>query len=58
MGATVATGQPVHLLHDGRARSIKEAILWHGGAAADSLSQYLTLNAAYRDALDAWIEQQ
>lgn len=58
MGAAVATGQPVHLLHDGRARSIEEAILWHGGAATSSLAQYLVLNAADRETLDAWIKQQ
>jgi CxxC motif-containing protein (DUF1111 family) len=57
MSAAVATGQPLHLLHDGRARSITEAVLWHGGAATDSLHQYLVLDAAERDALEAWIKQ-
>ena len=37
-----------HLLHDGRANSVEEAILWHGGEATQSVSNYLTLDAARR----------
>ena len=57
MGAAIASGQPLRLLHDGRARSIQEAILWHGGAATNSLHQYLVLNAEERDALESWIAE-
>lgn len=57
MSAAVASGQPLRLLHDGRARSIREAILWHGGAATHALHQYLVLNAEEREALEAWIAQ-
>jgi CxxC motif-containing protein (DUF1111 family) len=32
------------LLHDGRARTIPEAILWHGGEAANSRQAYLQLD--------------
>lgn len=39
------------LLHDGRARSIEEAILWHGGEAQRSRDAYLALPKADRDAL-------
>lgn len=53
--SSIATGQPLRLLHDGRARSIREAILWHGGAATTALHQYLALNADERDVLEAWI---
>lgn len=33
------------LLHDGRARSIEEAILWHGGEAERSKNLFVKLNA-------------
>lgn len=32
------------LLHDGRARNITEAILWHGGEAADSRDNFIQLS--------------
>ena len=38
-------------LHDGRARSIEEAILWHGGEAAYSQDKFLKLNKNERQAL-------
>lgn len=41
-------------LHDGRARSIMEAILWHGGEAAGSRDAVLAMSAAERDALVAY----
>jgi CxxC motif-containing protein (DUF1111 family) len=39
------------LLHDGRARSLTEAILWHGGEASASRSLFMALPKADRDAL-------
>jgi CxxC motif-containing protein (DUF1111 family) len=39
------------LLHDGRARSIEEAILLHGGEAQRSRDLFNALNAADRAAL-------
>ena len=44
------------LLHDGRARSIEEAILWHGGEAQRSRDAYLALPKADRDALLAYLK--
>lgn len=38
-------------LHDGRARSIEEAILWHGGEAADSQKGFVALKKGDRRAL-------
>jgi CxxC motif-containing protein (DUF1111 family) len=38
-------------LHDGRARSLEEAILWHGGEAEASKRQFMALPAADRAAL-------
>lgn len=36
------------LLHDGRANGIEEAILWHGGEAANSRERYRTANEQQR----------
>lgn len=46
---------PVALLHDGRAGSIEEAILWHEGQADAARRRFLTLNAALRRQLLDWI---
>ena len=39
------------LLHDGRARGMAEAILWHGGEAEASREAFRALDAAKREAL-------
>ncbi|MFX9862970.1 di-heme oxidoredictase family protein, partial [Acinetobacter baumannii] len=39
------------LLHDGRARSVTEAILWHGGEAAGAKERFMTMPAAERKRL-------
>ena len=44
------------LLHDGRARNITEAILWHGGEAQVSSEKFRALPKADRQALIAFIE--
>jgi len=41
----------VRYLHDGRARTLTEAILWHGGEADDSRTRFENLPKADRDAL-------
>ena len=38
-------------LHDGRARSIEEAILWHGGEAEQSRDNFMGLSSEEREAL-------
>jgi CxxC motif-containing protein (DUF1111 family) len=38
-------------LHDGRARNLEEAVLWHGGEAADATAAFKALSRAERDAL-------
>lgn len=43
------------LLHDGRARNILEAILWHGGEAEQAKQSILTLNESERKALLAFL---
>lgn len=45
-----------NLLHDGRARSIEEAILWHGGEAAPSRARFMDLHEDERAALIKFIE--
>ncbi len=49
------TGQQ-RFLHDGRARTINEAILWHGGESETSKQMYLKLSKEQRDALILFIK--
>jgi CxxC motif-containing protein (DUF1111 family) len=43
-------------LHDGRARSLEEAILWHSGEAEASKEAFRTMSAADRAALIAFLK--
>jgi CxxC motif-containing protein (DUF1111 family) len=43
------------LLHDGRARNVLEAILWHGGEAESAKQSVLALNKSERQALLAFL---
>ena len=43
-------------LHDGRARSIEEAILWHGGEGDASRAAYESLSPADQNALVAFVK--
>lgn len=40
-----------NFLHDGRARNLTEAILWHGGEAENAKNNFVTMNAKERQAL-------
>jgi CxxC motif-containing protein (DUF1111 family) len=44
------------LLHDGRARNLAEAILWHGGEAEQTKERFRALTKTERDALLAFLE--
>ena len=44
------------LLHDGRARSVAEAILWHGGQALPAREVYRRMNRGQRHALATFLE--
>lgn len=44
------------LLHDGRARNLTEAILWHGGEAKMAREEFRRLSQADRNALIAFLE--
>lgn len=46
---------PVALLHDGRARNVEEAILWHDGQAAAARGRFVALDAARRRQLLEWV---
>lgn len=45
----------IQFLHDGRAHSIPEAILWHGGEAEESVKKYKELRREDREALEAFL---
>ena len=50
------SGDPTpNYLHDGRARTIMEAILWHGGEAAASRDRVLAMSVGEREALLAFL---
>jgi len=42
-------------LHDGRARSLEEAVLWHGGEGEAAKNAYAALSKGERDALIAFL---
>ncbi len=56
LGSRAAKGPATTLLHDGRARSILEAILWHGGEAAKAQQAAAGLSAEDRAKLIAFLE--
>lgn len=43
-------------LHDGRARNLSEAVLWHGGEAERAKQHFVNMTKADRDALLAFLE--
>lgn len=45
----------VGYLHDGRARSLTEAIIWHDGEAAQARARFAKLAKADRDAILAFL---
>lgn len=51
----VLNGRLATYLHDGRARSLEEAILWHGGEASAAQARFKQSSAAERAALIAFL---
>ncbi|MEA2700457.1 MAG: hypothetical protein QOI66_4728, partial [Myxococcales bacterium] len=47
---------PCHYLHDGRATTLLEAVLWHGGEATAVKAKVKALSAGDRDALIAFLK--
>lgn len=56
IAADTAMHGKIFYLHDGRARSVREAILWHDGEAIMAREKYLTLTKVLREALDRFVE--
>lgn len=55
LGYTKDVSGHTYLLHDGRARNLLEAILWHGGEGEAAKQQVVEMKAADRDALIAFL---
>ena len=56
IGLTEQVSGHTYFLHDGRARNLLEAILWHGGEAQDRRDAVIHMPKADRDALLAFLE--
>ncbi|UWF48153.1 c-type cytochrome [Pseudomonas sp. N3-W] len=55
IGLTQSVSGHTQFLHDGRARNLLEAVLWHGGEASAAQQQVLSFNAGQRTALLAFL---
>jgi len=55
IGLTETVSGHTYFLHDGRARNLEEAILWHGGEAQKSRDAYAGLSKENREALLAFV---
>ncbi|HVJ19921.1 MAG TPA: di-heme oxidoredictase family protein [Polyangiaceae bacterium] len=56
IGFLTTVGAHTNLLHDGRAASVLEAVLWHGGEASSIIENFKALPAADREALIAFVQ--
>lgn len=56
IGLTSTVSGAEHYLHDGRARTLLEAILWHGGEAESAREKVRQMPADERDALLAFLQ--
>ncbi len=56
IGLTQVVSGHTYFLHDGRARNLTEAILWHGGEAQTARDAFVNLPKASRDDLLAFLE--
>lgn len=55
IGLTEVVNGHTYFLHDGRARNLLEAILWHGGEAETARQQVIKMSKAEREALLAFL---
>lgn len=55
IGLSKQVNGSTNLLHDGRARNVMEAILWHGGEAQMSRDLFAGMSASEREALIAFV---
>lgn len=56
IGLTRTVSGQTHFLHDGRAGSLLEAVLWHGGEAEAARNRVIALPPADREALITFLE--
>ena len=56
IGLIKAVNRHTDLLHDGRARNLAEAILWHGGEAEQAKERFRSLTKPEREALLSFLE--
>src|SRR5262249_9680932 len=56
IGLSPAINGHAELLHDGRARNVTEAILWHGGQAERSRDAFRGMPKRVRDAIVKFVE--
>lgn len=56
IGLTETVSGHTEFLHDGRARNLTEAILWHGGEAQAARDAFAAMSAAERDDLIKFLE--
>ena len=56
LGLSETVNGSAALLHDGRARNVLEAILWHGGEAENARNLFVMLTKPERDALVKFVE--
>ena len=56
IGLSETVSGPLAMLHDGRARTVAEAIMWHGGEAKVSREAFRSMPKADRDALVKFVE--
>ncbi|MDH5517566.1 MAG: c-type cytochrome [Gammaproteobacteria bacterium] len=56
IGLTKTVNPLAGFLHDGRAQSLEEAILWHGGEAEAAKEQFRTLSQQDRDAMIMFLQ--
>jgi CxxC motif-containing protein (DUF1111 family) len=56
LGYRIRHQQSATFLHDGRARSVEEAILWHSGEASPARHAFMDLPSRNREALLRWLE--
>lgn len=55
IGYTQEVNGHTYYLHDGRARNVMEAVLWHGGEAKKSRDRVLQFDQQQREALIAFL---
>ncbi|EHS1182242.1 c-type cytochrome [Vibrio vulnificus] len=55
IGYTQEVNDHTYFLHDGRARNLMEAVLWHGGEAEAAKQKVLKMSAKERNALIAFL---